>query len=220
MPLPENKIVNTVFRFVAIRNPQKPEEADMTNGFVSYDEASSSSFLTSLKTVRTNAQLDAEAQVTQLKLLANTFLNGTSGLKTLKSVDVLVKELVACGDWLKRNRAKITRDKALTRPTVAVAQQSATNIARLWDNLFAYEIVGGVPEAKQAIMSALLADHYIKKEALQTTDADYLRVSRAEILLPNSVFPLPRKAVTQPTTTAITSTLERDIAVGCGSTLM
>ena len=168
--------------------------------------------MTSLKSVRLNTQLDAEAQVTQLKALSDTYLNGTSGLKTLKSVEVLGKELVACGDWLKKHRAKATSNKALTRPPVPAAQQTTTTISRLWDNLFAYEIVGGVPEVKQAIMSALLANHYIKKEAQQATDLDFQRLFGAEILLPKSVFPLPRKAVSQPAIpNSASNLLEREI---------
>ena len=86
-----------VFKFVALRNPEKPDSESLSRSFVVHPAIESSAFVTE------GSDIHKKSNLTDLKKLSAEF----TSIETIKEIDGVTPALVEFADWLSRNKKSI-----------------------------------------------------------------------------------------------------------------
>jgi hypothetical protein len=190
------EIKNTLFRFVTMRAPELVTAEDKTNGFVFHPELDPtkesliSSATTHFKLAMNSPAATIEDQLTALSVKAATYGEGENQklFKTKAELEVYITPDFALA-------AKVvakTKKTMLMGPSIPSALQGIKTTPRLstvknvvlWDNLFYQIITKKNPSLRDAIINAIVANHYLGNQNV----ANQLRTVKASVVIPVSLF--------------------------------
>lgn len=188
------ELKNTLFRFVTMRAPELLEDDQIAGLFAELPKSlwSSSHFIDPVRNV---------AGAERHSILRDRSV----GFPYITSREDLKKDIyIACGPlydfamWLTANRTTLSvRDveKALQGKFVNVKPLSSGDEERmriiLWDNLFFQIITSKSPYVRDAILSVLAADFFLRIIGkVEKTDENFRKLAQARIVMPKGLFDL------------------------------
>ena len=144
--------MDTIARFITVRNPAKRARAEMKAGFITYDRALGASLAD-----------EASADEDAARRRAVTYANGKEFARTLTELRDRSAALYDLGELLELPRDGVTKkDLDAFVKDHDVVDDPAT-VAWLWDNLVAHWFADGPTEVRDAIIwmlrAARVADH-------------------------------------------------------------
>ena len=144
--------MDTIARFITVRNPAKPARAEMKAGFITYDPALAASLAD-----------EASADEDAVRRRAVTYANGQEFARTLTELRDRSAALYDLGELLELRRDGVTKkDLDAFVKDHDVVDDPAT-VAWLWDNLVAHWFADGPTEVRDAIIwmlrAARVAEH-------------------------------------------------------------
>lgn len=186
----ENKMVETVFRFVTVRSPKKvlvpvPQVvparlSDFQNNIMTAEEG-------------LNARsTDASNRNNNLKNIASKFVDAENFISNLERLEkeIVNPEFLAFSNWLKVNKSTITKEDLQERLGEKVSKLDEKAQEILWDNLTYYTVFGQANSITQLIQELLRANHVISQgEGIDKMSAEAIKkLIQVEILLPKELF--------------------------------
>lgn len=149
----ENKMVETVFRFVTVRNPKRIAASVEGTHHVRVDL--DSSFRNALMSA--SEEGDIAQRNNRLLAEAQSYASGPDLISSIEALDGLVPtDFWAFSDWLNANKSTIVKSQVTTQ------LESVTNMLdtelknRLIDNLLYYSVVGQANSVTQAIFRQVM----------------------------------------------------------------
>lgn len=184
-------ITSELMRMHTIRNP-KPATAEALAAYISYP-ATESTFYTALKDALAVAADTTPVKLSKVKTAASNFARGQQFVASLKSwktiqpnISRFREKLIGAGN----QAATIVKAEATSNfPSGSIAPEV---VNRAWDNLLAYNLVGGRQQLIQYAMDILRVDAILK--AIKDNKQPHKRLLdfTASVLLPSAIFPLPQ----------------------------
>ena len=138
--------MDTIARFVTVRNPAKPSQKELDSGFITYEPALAAS-------LADEASTDEDVA----RRRAITYCKGTDFASSPKELRDRAPGLYDLGELLELRRDQVTKkdlDTFLTDHDVAADPDV---MAWLWDNLVAHWFAGGPADVRDAIIWMLRA---------------------------------------------------------------
>jgi hypothetical protein len=187
-------IVNDVFRFMAIRNPQRASQTELELGTVSYRMENATDFLDDLASIRNDGALGSKDKRVSLFTRASAFKQGSSALPDSDALEAAVPSYRAFFSWLHEHAGTLVAgDLEAAWPTLTPLGSGQKQ--DLWDNLLALLLTGGSSSLREGIMEILVADHFLLHYGNESSilEAEALGVLlSATLVLPGNVFPIPK----------------------------
>ncbi|HEX9981611.1 MAG TPA: hypothetical protein VGB50_13705 [Flavobacterium sp.] len=181
------EIKNTLFRFVTMRAPELLESDQVKNYFVELPdmENEASQFLSAVDNIPQG--------MTKKEVLASTAA-GFSAYPLRESLRrALSDDFYDFAVWLTANRSVLTVSEVDKRiqnggaAIVPIADDLA--IKNLWDNLFYQIITYKSGSVREAILSLLVADFFLRKRSsVKKDDETYRRLAKARVIIPKNLF--------------------------------
>lgn len=190
------EIKNTLYRFVTMRAPELVEQNIVVKSFVLHPESlfglesQTSVFLTNIHSIpegKTKKQILFEVSA--------SFKEGA--LKDREEVKARVgNELFDFAVWLTKNRATLDGkevDKKISTSSllnqIITTKTSNINLIELWDNLFYQIITFESGYVREAILSVLVADFFLKNYNEIARSQKELRIlAQARVIMPMDLF--------------------------------
>lgn len=169
---------SNVLRFVTVRGPRKPTEADLETGFVRYDPALAAPLI--------GRVAQAESPEHQRRLIFD-YIATSDYVASSAALSDLAGGHVVLGEWLAVEGDRITAAQLEERLAAPPTAPPAVR-ARLWDNLLAYTYGGGQPEVREGILGALRAINLrMVRPELWRSELAVRRLAQATVILPRAV---------------------------------
>jgi hypothetical protein len=188
----ENKMVETVFRFVTVRNPKKIAASVEHTHHVKADLDSA------FRNALVSASEEGEIGERNNRLLAEAqnYANGESLISSTETLEDLVPtEFLAFSDWLNANKSTIVKSQVITQLDLARSSLEPEVKNRLIDNLLYYSVIGQANSVTQAIQELLRADQLMRDFDDNMIITVIKKMANAEIILPKQVFTVPTLSV-------------------------
>jgi hypothetical protein len=177
---------STVLRFVTVRNPRKATEDDLAQNFVFYDDDAIAAPL--VRAARKAWPEGRRAVYDKIRKFTGT----NQYIKTTKQLHEVAKNLVDWGEWMIGHAGTISVESMRHRLDHDPPQAGIEVERLLWDNLLAQTFVGGVPEVREGIISALRAAN------LTHVDNALLHHEESGNALANATVVVPRLSEDEP----------------------
>ncbi len=169
-----------VFKFVALRNPEKPDSESLSRSFVVHPAIESSAFVTE------GSDIHKKSNLTDLKKLSAEF----TSIETIKEIDGVTPALVEFADWLSRNK------KSIDESTVNIKAEGLEPLAEetllnVWDQLFYFIIENKSEYLREELLKLIIANHFIENkgdEKLVTADKELQLLAKASVVIPKVVL--------------------------------
>jgi hypothetical protein len=170
-----HEVPSTIFRFVTVRNPQKPDEDEIATGFIRYDGTLGSNVVEAyVKAARRKA---AEA--------AKSFKDSKDFVEDPQEIDERLDGLVAWADWLAAESERLKRADFDAFNAAHGINVDRPVLKWLWNNLATHVLIGGRPEVREVLVGAIRALSLLGRPDLaQLSDADLRRCAAATVLMP------------------------------------
>ena len=186
------QIKNTLFRFITMRAPELLEKDAVNKAFVTHPETDEitenymSVFLSELQATsdgKRNALKNATANFEDFALVKK---------EQLFEDEMISKEFFDFAIWLTKNRNRFTTTELNEKITAIPGIQEGieTNVlVAIWDNLL-YQITNSKSNyLRDAILSVLVADFFLKNYTAVIENIDELRkLAQARVIIPKAVF--------------------------------
>lgn len=197
------KIKNTLFRFVTMRAPEFLEKEMAEQRFVSHPESSKEpiEIFDSIFLQAANHITEGNSKRKSLNDAATTF--SSNALKTREALyenQLISKDLYDFAVWLTKNRTKITPEEIQQKTTVFSSEEglagwipkfeplSNTILTQLWDNLFYQIITYKSSYVREAILSVLVADFFLKNQVnTEQNNASLRKQAQARVIIPKTL---------------------------------
>lgn len=187
------QIKNTLFRFVTMRTPELLEKDIVNQTFVKHPESEKEATATFESKFLTEA---AKSTANYLSLVTVAKGFEPAAIKKRENLvdptTLVSKEFYDFAIWLTSNRTtfkveqlqeKIT-NFSKTNPLNAIS--NATVTAKLWENLLYQIITYKSNYVREAILSILVADFFLKNYGtIAKTDDAYRKLAQARVIIPN-----------------------------------
>lgn len=176
--------VSTVFRFVTIRGPRKPTNREEELAFVVYDPAINAPVVDAYLGKARQEHLEVARQFKQSNKFATTPAD----------VEERQKGIVAFADWLRAEAHRLTHAGLKKHRTAAGLAPDADLLPWLWDNLATHVLVGGRPEAREAVVNVLRLYKVLQFPDLDTLpEPELRRLAAATVLMPSRAAEKPAR---------------------------
>jgi hypothetical protein len=169
--------METVFRFVTVRNPRKPTQEEEATGFIRYDADLEAPLIEGLMEQMSQGDRDEALRLLKAYREQQEFLNTPARLQEH------APSLYEWADWLSRNATYLTVRQYQDFRNAVELEVSRQQVATLWDNLVAYTYAGGRPEVRESIIWMLRAVHLNRFDG-ELDDALVRRLAQATVLIP------------------------------------
>ena len=195
--------------FVTVRNPQAPNPRLQALRCIRYDAAAlSSTFISTLAQHQNEAEASYETKMTNLQASAKTFWESTESIKSLEALQVLIPNIDKISIWLRLHEKELTTTTLLADlvPLCPLGENlslTETGIKiSIWNTLVALNTLGLHVPVKDYLNVALRMFHFVPRLTAEMPDMEAKLLVSATILLPKSVFPLPKmpQVITAPPT--------------------
>lgn len=199
------EIKNTLFRFVTMRAPELLEDEKINKFFVSFPDLAimDGESSTPLANLFINAATEIPVGKTKTSNLIDTAASFEE--EAVKQREDLYKSALVSDRfynfsmWLTANRKKLTQesitlalgdtDDSLGRFAPLTELDDQEKINSLWENLFYQIITAKSAYVRDAILSILVANNFLKKTLGETLAEDELRkLAQARVIIPKVFF--------------------------------
>jgi len=192
----ENK--NTLFRFVTLRGPELLAEEKRQQEFIFHpDPEGEGHFKDAIADAKYNPAIQREAQKDLAATLPSPFEN-MDDVKTL-----LGASIYSFSNWVAKNATAIAKGTVAYSDFAgfgSLSPLSASNVLKLWDNLFYQLIAGQAPEVQEQILQALIANKILAASATPGSN----KIATAKVVIPRSFFAKPSSPALSDIATAAT----------------
>lgn len=197
------KVKNTLFRFVTMRTPELLEQEQVNQYFVKHPEAELESFIDSTSVfLNSISQLDTnQSRKNVLNTSSTSFVENSLKKKEETVSNGLVhSRMYDFAIWLSKNRTTFSIERLneqLANPILGIPNPNANqwreisneNLIILWDNLFYQIITGKSAYVRDAILSILVAEFFLRQMPLLGNDLNSLRkLAQARVIIPKILF--------------------------------
>ena len=176
------EIKNTLFRFVSMRVPEALEKDQVNIRFVLHPDLSQSLFLQAIKTI-------PAGKTKKLVIAERSSSFASQSLTTRESVKALIPaNLYDFAVWLSANRTTLTVDSV--KKFLPLSPLSADTLRiKLWDNLFYQISTFSSGYVREAIISVLAADFFLKNytKVVEGNKA-WRKLAQARVVIPKELY--------------------------------
>ena len=215
------KISNTLFRFVTMRTPELLEKEEVNKTFVKHLESekdATATFESKFLAEAAKSTSDYKSLVTVAKGFEPAAIKKRENL--VDATNLVSKEFYDFAIWLTSNRSTLKVDdvnkkiEALSKTVSLKPIGNATATAKLWENLFYQIITYKSNYVREAILSILVADFFLKNYGSNAvTDDAYRKLAQARVIIPNLFMnKLANKAQTTTTNTLAIQKSQEELA--------
>src|SRR5712692_4953176 len=170
-----------IFRFVTVRNPRKPNDDEISTGFVKYDPKLEAPLIKQVA-----AAGKGPSPVSAMRAAIQRFKGSLGYVSSTEQLEAKAPGLLAWADWVAARSDRLTVDQ-LDEFLAGHPLNIEDQVHRLlWDNLLAYTYAGGPSEVREAIIWSLRVTKLLAWEE-DRDDALVQRIASATVLLPADV---------------------------------
>lgn len=196
------KIKNTLFRFATMRTPELLEDEKIKALFVRHPEEDKD-LTAQFDSIFLQAAYHVPQGSTKKSALNSTVLSfATNALKKDKSLyesELISKDFFDFAIWLTKNRTQLNLEKiqektivnsdGIVGPMPKFQALDNETLKTLWDNLFYQIITYKSNYVREAILSVLVADFFIKNQNnIEQTDKELQKLAQARVVIPKVLF--------------------------------
>ena len=190
----ENSI--PVFQFVNVRSPRPGATALglVSDRYITYVD-NRSALASQLSNIRAAEEEDAASQLEQMRAAATSAME--EAVEQRDDLRPRAQQLAQLGSWLREAQEGLTAEALAQRPQAEALGDEEVQI--VWDVLLGQQLLGASAVAFPDPGLVLRAQQFLREVEDQEADPDrVMELARAELLLPDDIFPLPRPLPTVP----------------------
>ena len=192
--------MGTLFRFITVRNPRKPSQAELSTGFVNFDPRLDAPLIRRVQAMKRN-QADTEA----ICAVIQEYLESDEYIGDPGDVETRLAGFVTWADWLADRASGFDKEKWNHLMSNGPSPPEPHLQGWLWDNLLAHVYGGGKPETREVVIWLLRLINMLLPKADDVDEPTVKRLAFATVVLPSDVHlsrgheePEPELAPQQP----------------------
>lgn len=190
---------NEVFRFVTLRSPQALTQQKRVERFIRYvADETQEGFYARLLELKNSTESNDNEKLRLMQTAAATYLKSDLAFLSIEKLSVYIPNISTLTEQLAAEGRKVAARTLLTLWEIVGISKDELRL-QIWDTLIAANILGGHLYAGEHLTTALRVLHALDGISEETPESQLINRLHAHILLPNTLFPLPKISAEFPT---------------------